>query len=228
MQKTRRPLCLLALFLTFGPWVAGAPAAQTGHEEHHHESQPQAGADPHAHHRAMMAKPAEAAQAAQVDLRDIPLTDQDGRELRFASDVIGDRVVVVNFVYTTCTTVCPVLSALFGQIQQRLGDRLGDQVSLVSLSVDPSRDTPQRLNAYAESQEARPGWVWLTGRKSSVDQVLEGLDAYTPNFEDHAPMVLVGDGRTGEWVRFFGFPSPERIMEKVDALLAARTETPGS
>jgi protein SCO1/2 len=220
-------LCLLALSLALGAWGAGAPAAETGHEEHQHEAPAEAGEDPHAQHRAMMAKPAETAQAAQVDLRDLPLTDQDGRELRFVSDVIGDRVVVMDFVYTTCTTVCPVLSALFGQVQERLGDRLGDKVSLVSLSVDPARDTPQRLKAYAASQKARPGWVWLTGPKSTVDKVLDGLDAYTPNFEDHAAMVLVGDGRTGEWVRFFGFPSPDRIMEKVDALLAARAAAAG-
>ena len=227
MKRTRRPLCLLALSLALGAWAAGAPAAETGDEEHQHEAPAEAGEDPHAHHRAMMAKPAETAQAAQVELRDLPLTDQDGRDLRFVSDVVGDRVVVVDFVYTTCTTVCPVLSALFGQVQERLGERLGDQVSLVSMSVDPTRDTPQRLKAYAASHKARPGWVWLTGPKSAVDQVLDGLDAYTPNFEDHAAMVLVGDGRTGEWVRFFGFPSPDRIIEKVDALLAARMSSAG-
>ncbi len=218
MQMIWRSACLAALFVAFGPCAAGEPEPGSAAEP---------AADPHAHHRAMMAKPADPAESAQVILRDLPLVDQDGTEVKFVSDVIGDRVVVIDFVYTTCTTVCPVLSALFAQIQQYLGDRLGDEVSLVSMSVDPTRDTPQRLHAYAQTHDAKPGWIWLTGPKTSMDEVLDGLDAFTPNFEDHAAMVLVGDGRTGEWSRYFGFPSPDRIMEKVDALLAARANTVG-
>jgi protein SCO1/2 len=159
-----------------------------------------------------------------VDLKfkDLPLVDQEGRQVRLMSDLVGDRIVVMNFVYTTCTTVCPVLSALFTQVQDRLGDRLGREVLLVSITVDPLRDTPERLKAYAEARGAKPGWFWLTGAKPSVESVLDGLGAYSPRFEDHPAMVLVGDGRQGQWSRFFGFPSPDRILEQVDGLLAAR------
>jgi protein SCO1/2 len=157
-----------------------------------------------------------------VQLHDRTLLDQDGEPVRFATDVIGDRIVVMDFVYTTCTTVCPVLSAVFGQVQNRLGERLGKEVALVSVSVDPGRDTPQRLKAYATSHHAEPGWVWLTGDKTSVDEVLDGLGAYTPNFEDHPSMVLVGDGRSGNWSRFFGFPGPDQLLAVVDELAMAR------
>lgn len=150
--------------------------------------------------------------------------DQDGAPVRLGSEVIGDKLVVMDFVFTTCTTVCPVLSAIFSRVQERLGDRLGKEVRLVSVSVDPTRDTPARLKAYATSHRAKPGWTWLTGSQENVKQVLEGLGAYTPAKANHAPMVLVGDPRTGKWVRLNGFPSEEQILAKVDELAAARRE----
>ena len=184
--------------------------------------------DPHAHHKAMMNQPAEPAdKASDVELLDLVLMDQHGDEMKFVSDVIGDRIVVMDFIYTTCTTVCPVISAVFGQVQEKLGDQLGDDVVLVSVSVDPVRDTPQRLKAYAATHKARPGWIWLTGGKRNMDKVLDGLGAYTPNFENHPAMVLVGDGQTGEWSRFFGFPSPDRLVDQVNVLQAARKVAAG-
>ena len=175
----------------------------------------------------MLEKKVEPAQPTEVDLLDLTLMDQNGTEVKFASDVIGDNIVVMDFVYTSCTTVCPVLSAVFGQIQNKLGDQLGKDVTLVSVSVDPIRDTPQRLKAYSARHDARPGWIWLTGQKATMDEVLDGLGAYSPNFEDHPAMVLVGDGRTGEWSRFFGFPNPDRLMEQVNVYQAARTAAAG-
>ncbi len=179
--------------------------------------------DPHAKHRAMMhestAKPVE---SADVDLRDRTLVTQDGEEVRFVGDVIGDNIVVMDFVYTTCTTICPVLTALFTQVQGQLGDELDNGVVMVSMTVDPVRDTPQRLKAYAAKHGAADGWVWLTGPKPTVDDVLTGVGAYSVNFEDHPSMVLVGDGRTGEWRRLFGFPNPDRIMEVVKDLQQRR------
>lgn len=181
--------------------------------------------DPHAEHRASLQQQAQKSpgvEAADVDLRDRTLVDRDGRELRFVSDVIGENIVVMDFVYTTCTTVCPVLSAIFGQVQKGLGERLGTDVHMVSVSVDPGRDTPERLKAYAAGLKARPGWVWLTGDKTSIDKVLRGLGAYTPDFEDHPSMILVGDARSGTWKRFFGFPGPDKILAAVEELETAR------
>ncbi len=193
-------LAALALALAFS---ADAPAEE----------------DPHAKHRAMMHQSAGSApEAADIDLRDRTLVNQHGQDVRFVSDVIGEKIVVMDFVYTTCTTICPVLTALLTQIQGELGDRLGDEVVMVSVTVDPARDTPQRLKAYSSKHGARDGWVWLTGPKSTVDDVLTGVGAYSVNFEDHPSMVLIGDGRTGEWQRLFGFPSPDRIMSVVNEL----------
>lgn len=180
--------------------------------------------DPHAKHRAMMEHkdPEPAAEFADIDLRDALLLTQDGDEVRFVSDVIGDKIVVMDFVYTTCTTVCPVLTALFTQVQTQLGDDLGNEVAMVSMTVDAARDTPARLKAYATKHRVQEGWTWLTGPKPTMDDVLTGLGAFSVSFEDHPAMVIVGDGRTGEWKRMFGFPNPDRIMKVVNEFRAKR------
>ncbi len=174
--------------------------------------------DPHAKHRAMMQEkaPEPTAEFADIDLRDALLQTQDGDEVRFVSDVVGDNIVVMDFVYTTCTTVCPVLTALLTQVQTQLGDDLGNEVVMVSMTVDATRDTPARLKAYATKHRVKEGWTWLTGPKSTMDDVLTGLGAFSVSFEDHPAMVIVGDGRSGEWKRMFGFPNPDRIMKVVN------------
>ncbi len=161
----------------------------------------------------------------QVTLVDAPVLDQDGRSVHFARDVVGDKIVVVDFVFTTCTTICPILSAKLAGLQGRLGDRLGKGVGLVSVSIDPARDTPERLKAHAAKFKARPGWTWVTGETEAINKVLKGLGAYTANFAEHAPMMLVGDGRTGRWARVNGFPDPARLLAAIDALEAARPVT---
>ena len=158
----------------------------------------------------------------EVRLVDAELLDQDGARVRFKSEVLADDIVVMDFVFTTCTTVCPVLSAVFARVQGQLGERLGKDVKLVSVSVDPTRDTPARLKTYSSSHRAKAGWRWLTGSQANVKEVLVGLGAYTPNFVNHAPMVLVGDARTGTWTRLNGFPTEEQLLAKVNELTTAR------
>jgi len=179
--------------------------------------------DAHAQHKKMLQQHSEeSTNFADIVLPDAVLLTQDGAEVSLQNDVVGDRIVVMNFVYTTCTTVCPVLSAIFSQVQNQLGERLDTEVVLVSLSVDPLRDTPARLKQYSERLGAGDSWLWLTGRKQTVTEVLEELGAYTPNFADHPSMVLVGDGQSGQWARFVGFPGADQIVKKVDEFTAVR------
>lgn len=186
----------------------------------------QAGADDndaHKHHRKMLEEQNRAqANFAEIVLPDVTLVTQDNNQVSLRDDVVGGRIVVIDFIYTSCTTVCPVLSAIFSQIQKQLGDRLGREVVLVSISVDPNRDTPARLKNYATRLHAGDNWLWLTGRQQTVKEVLEELGAYTPNFADHPSMVLVGDGKSGQWTRFIGFPAAAQIIRKVDEFSAAR------
>jgi len=178
-------------------------------------------ADPHAAHRAAMAKPT-AASTLDVAVPNAQLLDQHGKPVRFVEDVLGDKVVIVDFVYTTCTTICPVQSALFNALQSKLADKLGRSVALVSVSVDPRRDTPARLMQAAEKYGSGPNWHWLTGERAEVEDVLRAYGAYTPNYTEHPPLVLVGDAVQGKWTRFFGFPDMQKILDAVDTTLAAR------
>jgi protein SCO1/2 len=169
-----------------------------------------------------------APMAAHVTLQDIGLVDRDGRAVRFKSEAVGDRIVVVDFIYTSCTTICPVTSAAFAEVQQRLIGKLGEQfgrdVQLISLTIDPATDTPQRLNDYAGHFGVRAGWLWLTGDKPRVDKVLRGLGGYAVDIERHSGAVLVGDGRGGNWMRFYGIPKPADIVNRVEQLLTARAQ----
>lgn len=166
-------------------------------------------------------RPGASALAAQVKLVDRPLVDQHGARVSFKKDVVGDDVVVMDFVFTTCTTICPILTAKFARVQAELGERLGRGVKLVSVTLDPVRDTPERLQAFGAKHRAGPHWSFLTGAKDDVDDVLKGLGAYVADFGAHPPMVLVGDGRSGRWLRVNGFPDPKRIVELVDELRPA-------
>jgi protein SCO1/2 len=168
------------------------------------------------------ARPVPPPGTVKVTVPDIRLQDQDGRAVRVKSDVFGDRLVVINFVFTTCTTVCPVSSATMAQLQDKLGERVGKDVVLVSMSVDPARDTPARLKEYAAKHGARGGWTWLTGRKGDVDQVTKAFGAYTINVDDHPALVMVGDPRSQAWTRFFGFPGVDELNQRVEQLTAAR------
>ena len=205
-EESRVPISIVFILLFLSSTVLG--------QEH----------DAHKNHARMDSAPT--GKHAAIELDDIMLVNQDGQQVAIASDVIGDRIVVIDFVYTTCTTVCPVLSATFRQLQDRLGDRMGNDVVLASVSVDPLRDTPARMKAYARKLGAGNGWIWLTGKKQDVTEVLEAFGAYTPNFEDHPSMILVGDGRSGEWARFLGFPSTQQILNKVDEFAAVDASQP--
>lgn len=166
------------------------------------------------------------AMAADVELRAAALVDRHGRPIRFPEEAIGDRIVLISFAYTTCTTACPISTAIMAQVQAELDGVAGaaEIVRPMTITVDPVTDTPERLAEYADRFGADSGWLWLTGDYPAIVDVLTGLDVYTPDFRDHPPVILIGDGRSGEWRRFYGFPPPERLVGRVKTLLAARRE----
>ncbi|WP_446731617.1 SCO family protein [Pseudomonas sp. OTU5201] len=200
-----------------GLGLGALPAHAHSPEEHAAHMASQA-ADPHAGHQGHTS----AQPGAEVTFADVPLLDQDGRELRLKDDLVGDRIVVMGFVYTRCTTVCPVISAIMQKLQNQLGERAGTEVQLISLSIDPLRDTPERLHEYAGRFGAGDGWRWLTGSNEAVSETLKGLGTWTANYEEHPPLIMVGDGRSQQWTRFYGFTDPAVLMARVEELRAAR------
>jgi len=153
-------------------------------------------------------------------LPDVELFDQDGRRVRLP-ELIRGRTVAINFVYTTCTTVCSPLTAIFAQVQQALGPRVGREVHLLSITIDPAVDTPERLDAYASQFGRKEGWRFVTGAPADVARVLRAFGAHVADKESHTPMVLVGNEPNGAWSRLFGLSPPARIVEAIDAVLRA-------
>ena len=147
-----------------------------------------------------------------LDVPDTTLLDQNGREVRFKSDVLGGKTAAIQFIFTTCRAICPVMGAAFAKLQDRLGERLGRDISLVSVSIDPVTDTPARMKQWGEQFGARAGWRLLTGEKGKIETLLKTLEATNHN----APVVLLGNLRTGEWVRSYDdITAPDKLYTKL-------------
>ncbi|MHC4089361.1 MAG: SCO family protein [Planctomycetota bacterium] len=226
-------LTIAAMLVTTGlmpPAALAGPGHTGGHQDHkghgghqdHKDHAEHSGHKDHKGHSGHHQGEAPQGEVVDVELLDLELVDQDGRKVKFKSDVIGDRLVVIDTFYTTCGLICPILSALFVNLQHKLGSRLGQDVVLVSVSVDPGTDIPARLKEYAGRYGAKPGWTFLTGGKRTIDRVLRGIGAYSTDYTQHPAMILVGDGRYGSWTRFYEFPPPKLILERLKTLRAAR------
>ncbi len=176
----------------------------------------------HVHPASAATQPSGAEQQALVVLSDAPMLDQSGAQRQLRSDVIGSRIVVVDFIFTSCQTICPVTTALLAQAKGRLADIPADDLVFVSLSVDSQVDTPQRLAAFAASQGA--DWTFLTGEKPVMDEALTWLNAYATNPENHAAMILIGDASSDKFSRIYGMPDPVFVERRVRELAAARSE----
>lgn len=223
-QHTTLPRTLLVLLALTAAllWTAAPAVAQhEGHGGHqgHEGHEGHQGDDPHAAHKAMMQGGGDD-QVTEIegglDIPDVPVRTQDGEEKQFYSDLVEGRTVAMNFVFTTCTTICPPMGANFGRLQDELGARLGDDVHLISVSVDPTTDTPQRLRAWGETFGARPGWTLVTGDQQQVERLLKALEVFTADINDHAPVVLIGNDAAGEWTRAYGLAGPKKLVEIVD------------
>ncbi|KAI2669742.1 SCO family protein [Pseudomonas sp. TNT3] len=177
-------------------------------------------ADEHAGHT--MAAKSASSENAQVKFADVALVDQDGKAVRLEKDLVTNKIVVMSFIYTSCTTVCPVVSSIMGKVQKQLGARVGSEVQLVSISIDPQRDDPKRLNDYARAFQNGPGWSWLTGSTQSVNETLKGLGSFSGDFKSHAPLILVGDGNSSHWTRYYGFTDPSVLIREVEKLSGQR------
>ena len=150
---------------------------------------------------------------------DTLLLDQDGREVRFYSDLIRGKIVVMDFIFTRCVGPCPILSGTFAKLQARLGDRLGKDVFLLSFSVDPDYDTPERLKEYAGRFRARPGWSFLTGSRANVEEVLRKLGQWVEIPDQHQTVFILGNEHTGLWKKAFGLAKPEDLFPVIDSVI---------
>jgi cytochrome oxidase Cu insertion factor (SCO1/SenC/PrrC family) len=142
--------------------------------------------------------------------------DQNGKERDFYTDLIKGKSVAINFLFTTCTAICPPLASTFRRVQQEAHTR-GVDVQLISITVDPTVDTPERLLEFAKKFKAEPGWTFVTGDKADIDSLLQALGAAVANKNDHTPMILVGNAVSDRWTRTYGLSSPSTILNLIEA-----------
>jgi protein SCO1/2 len=186
-------------------------------------------AQSHAEHRHGDHAPAATESSASYEsltIPDVTVLDEDGKEVRFYSELVKGKIVAINFIFTTCTTVCPPLGATFARLQRSISPALAKEVLLISVSVDPAVDTPERLKAWAGKFGAPPmppiGWKLVTGSKTELDKLLRALGGYTAQKEDHTPTVLIGDAQRNKWTRVYGVAKSARLAEAIEQLSSVK------
>lgn len=160
--------------------------------------------------------------AAQKYFSDVELINQDGKAMKFYTDVLKNKVVIIDTFFTTCTSVCPPMNRNFERIQEALGDRLGKDAFLISISVDPETDTPPRLKEYSRRFHARDGWIFLTGKKENVDWALYRLGQYVETKDDHSTIIIIGNESKGLWKKAFGLANVTELLKIVEDVIADR------
>ncbi len=216
-MRRRKPAILLPLVMNFMASVlltftcAGHPVAVPG------EPGEREGAPPRTPMRASAL-----AEAPRGDyFPNIVLRTHDNQPLRFYDDLLQGKVVLINFFYVTCGDICPLMTANLVQVQAALGERLGREVFMYSITLDPQTDTPEVLKQYAEGYGAKPGWSFLTGQDEEIQRLRRTLGLYDrdPRIDadkaQHTGLIIYGNEATGRWGAVPALLAPERIVRAV-------------
>lgn len=168
---------------------------------------------------AAAASPANSSQRAQAYFGDAALVDQDGRSHRFYTDLLSDRVVLINVVFTRCPSACPLMTQRLKAVRKQLGAGFGREVRFLSLSVDPAYDTPQAMKRFAEQQGVdEPGWRFLVAEPEVMRAVLSKLGQWSDKAEDHTTLLIAGNARRSHWTKLRPDAPAERIVADLQRL----------
>jgi protein SCO1/2 len=151
----------------------------------------------------------------QLTLPDVVLVNQDGEKVRLRSLLESETPVVVDFIYATCTTICPILSAGFTNLQRKAG-AARERFHLVSVTIDPENDTPAIMKEYLARYRAQPGWDFLTGSRADINQVMNSFDAYFPAKMSHRPIYFIRTSTPGQWLRLDGMIDGQSLLAEVE------------
>lgn len=151
----------------------------------------------------------------------LELVNQNGQTMRFYDDLLRGKVVVINSFFASCHGSCPVMAANFAALQTRFSDRLGKDLVLISISVDPE-DTPEKLKAFAQQFQAKPGWYFMTGKRENVMAALHKLGQAVEEKNDHYNIVLIGNDKTGLWKKALGIAPRQELINVVQSVLDDR------
>lgn len=206
MSKVSIGLVACAIALSFTVQAQKRTEQKTAEDSHSRSHSPQKGAS------------AKLLTLPPLAIPDVQVVDQNGRKQQFYTDLVQGKTVVINLVFTTCKGMCPLLGANFSKLQTVLGDRLGKDVFLISVSTDPETDSPEKLKAWGDKFKAKNGWTLVTGEKEKLDSLLRVLSGDGPSKGYHAPSLCIFNGKTKTYRWAYGLEAPERVIQIVDEL----------
>src|SRR6266481_3209093 len=148
----------------------------------------------------------------------LPVVTQDGKTLKFYDDVIKGKIVLISFIYTNCPDICPLTTARIAQVEDKLGDKVGRDIFFVSMTVDPERDTPERLKEFATAFDTGPGWLFLTGKPEDIRLINSRLGDKSRTLSEHRNEIVLGNDATGEWARNTAFGDLDRLIMDIHAM----------
>lgn len=203
--------CSLPLAAVLWLAAAGAALAETPPQHLHPLKLP------HAAHNANVASYNRSAQAYVVP--DLVLTDAKERPVRLRQLLAGKDPVMLNFIFTSCAAICPVMSRIFSEVPAQLGGE-ARQLHMVSISIDPENDTPRKLDAYARNYQAGADWRFLTGRSEDIKAVQRAFDNYRGDKMSHEPLTLMRAAPDQPWLRIDGFATAAQLAQEYRGMLA--------
>ena len=205
LTNPHRRLILLGGLIALGG-MSSLRRAFAAPEQHDH-----AMSNMHEHHASSAIIEGVKRTEANYKIPPLTLVRQDGVKVAFPQELDDGHTLFLNFIYTSCTTVCPVTSQIFAEFQEKLGsDR--DHVTMVSISIDPEYDTPARLQAYAARYHAGAQWRHYTGTQAASIAIQRAFDVYRGDKMSHQPVTFVRANPARPWVRLDGFGSPDLLL----------------
>lgn len=175
--------------------------------------------DPHAHHRQMAKKTGYTSSLHNYAISDITLINKDSNKISLSKALGDSDPVILNFIFTTCTTICPILSATLSQVQTKLGSKVNN-LRMISITIDPEQDTPERLKEYAGKFKAGSNWEFLTGSIDNIVATQKIFDAYRGDKMNHIPLTFLRYKIKTPWVRLEGFTSATEVANEYYKLLS--------
>lgn len=157
--------------------------------------------------------------AARAYFGEMELVDQYGERHRLYSDLLADHVVVISAFFTSCQGVCPVMAGRLRELQEHVGEALGQDVRILTFTLDPEVDTVEALASYADKLGARDGWYFLTGEHEALEAALRKLGQWVDNKEAHSSVLILGNEPTGLWKKVFAMASKAELAAALDSVL---------
>jgi protein SCO1 len=215
--KPRRwAIVMWRVSLVAGLLVLLAPLTSTAHDHgsaSHGESTPP---------KAETWPPAARQEKARAYFTDLPVIAQDGRERRFFSDVLKDKIVLIYLFFTHCESTCPVINQKLANVQDLLGDRLGNDIALISITTDPARDTLPVVKEYSGYFDPKPGWLFLTGERRNIETIVRRLGHTSEDPAAHVTFLVIGDVAKGKWTKLRPTASEAEIAQALRFLADER------